>query len=70
MLLIYAQKCLTEASSQKNQFRNELEESIKLMDDHERFEFYKWCRVKYYYLYPDVLEEAFQDIFRAVKFTA
>jgi hypothetical protein len=59
---------LSKVSRKKPLFKKELKRSLKRMDDHERFECYKWCRNKFYHLHPDVLEEVFKDIFKAITF--
>jgi len=70
LLLLYAKKVLSDASSRKSLFKKQLINSIRYMDEHERFECYKWCRIKFYDRYPEVLEEVFPDIFKAVRFIA
>lgn len=67
-MLQYTKAILSKLSLRKNLFRKELINRIRRMDERDRFECYKWCRAKYYHLYPDIIEEAFQDIFRAVRF--
>lgn len=67
-MLQYAKTILTQVSPWKGLFRKELIKSTEWMNEYERFECYKWCRIKYYHMYPDILEEVFQDIFNAIRF--
>lgn len=64
----YAKIILAKVSPKKLLFRKELIKNTEWMDECQRFEFYKWCRIKFYHLYPDVLEEVFPDISKAVRF--
>ncbi len=59
---------LSKVSRKKPLFKQELVKRLERMDEYERFECYKWCRIKFYHLHPDVLEEAFNDIFKAIRF--
>lgn len=64
-MLQYAKTVLLQVSPRKLVFRKELEKSTEWMNEYERFECFKWCRIKFYHLYPDVLKEVFPDIFKA-----
>lgn len=62
VMMEYAKAILPKVLFSKLLFRKELHKCMTWMKPDERVELKKWCLTQFRNEYPDVLEEAFQEL--------